>query len=218
MDARRILPPRVSGSRAKRIPCPCNKPGLAGSVPSPRHRSHQPASTLQSPQGLGHSIYQPTPGLSRRYSLVTSITYLQNLPRVNTTGYQAERLHDIVCDASNFYKSAIFERLSHYLRDVFPPGSRYHRPAAATHQQQQTCRQAKRKEYATTQIHWRSNRICCIKNILGDVEDDRRWNLTGQQYSHSQQLSPCLNAHHTPSRTPLRVRSKQKRSEQLEPP
>ena len=62
MDARRILPPRSSESRAERTPCPCNKPGLVASVPSPHHRSHQPASTLSSPQGLGHSIYQPTPG------------------------------------------------------------------------------------------------------------------------------------------------------------
>ena len=45
-----------------------------------------------------------------------------------------------------------------------------------------------------------------------------RWSLTGQQYSHSRQPSPCLNAHNTPSRTPLRVRSKQRRSEQLDPP
>ena len=45
-----------------------------------------------------------------------------------------------------------------------------------------------------------------------------RWSLTGQQYSHSRQPSPCLNAHNTPSRTPLGVRSKQRRSEQLNPP
>ena len=44
-----------------------------------------------------------------------------------------------------------------------------------------------------------------------------RWSLTGQQYSHSRQPSPCLNAHNTPSRTPLLVRSNQKRSEQLDP-
>ena len=37
-----------------------------------------------------------------------------------------------------------------------------------------------------------------------------RWSLTGQQYLHSRQPSPCLNANNTPSRTPLRVRSKQK--------
>ena len=41
-----------------------------------------------------------------------------------------------------------------------------------------------------------------------------RWSLTGQQYSHNRQRSPCRNA---PSRTPLRVRSNQKRSEQLGP-
>ena len=173
MDARRILPPRSSGSRATRIPCPCNKPGLAASVPTPHHRIHQRASKLPSPQGLGHSIYLPTPGSTRRHSFTTSITYganagteggflsphspsplliyLQNLPGVNTTGYQAERLHDIVWDASNSSESAIFERLSRYLRDVFPPGSPHHRPAAATHQQKQTRRQARRKEYATTQ-------------------------------------------------------------------
>ena len=56
------------------------------------------------------------------------------IPSVNTTGYQAERLHDIVCDASNSFKSAIFERLSRYLRDFFQHGSPHHRPAAATHQ------------------------------------------------------------------------------------
>ena len=44
------------------------------------------------------------------------------------------------------------------------------------------------------------------------------WSLTGQQYSHSRQPSPCLNAHNTPSRTPLRARSKPRRSEQLDPP
>ena len=75
MDARRILPPRLSGSPAERTPCPCNKPGLATNVTSPHHRSHQPASTLPSPQALGHSIYQPTPGPSRRHSFSTSITY-----------------------------------------------------------------------------------------------------------------------------------------------
>ena len=78
MDARRILPPRSSRSRAERTPCPCNKPGLAASVPSLHHRNHQPESTLPSPQGLGHSIYQPTPGPSRRYSFTTSITYGAN--------------------------------------------------------------------------------------------------------------------------------------------
>ena len=207
MDARRILPPRSTGSRAQPTPYPSNKPGLAASVPSPHHRSHQPASTLPSPQRLGHSIYQPTPGPSRRHSFTTSITYgadagtdggflsppslsplliyLQNLPRVNTTGYQAERLHDIVCDASNSSKSTIFKRLSRYLRDVFPPGSPHHQPAAATRQQQQTRRQARRREYATTQRHWRSNRMRCIKNILGDSRMpsshlEPRWSLTGQ--------------------------------------
>ena len=75
MDARRILPPRSSGSRAERIPGPCNKPGLAANVLSPHHSSHQPTSTLPSPQGLGHSIYQPTPGPSRRHSFNTSIIY-----------------------------------------------------------------------------------------------------------------------------------------------
>ena len=192
MDARRILHSRSSGSRAERTRCPCNKPGLAIHVPSPHHRSCQPASTLPSPQGLCHSIYQLTPGPSTRHSLTTSITYganagteegflfplfpsplliyLQNLLRVNTTGYQAERIHDIVCDGSDSCKSAIFERLSRYLRDVFRPGSSHHRPAAATNQQQQTRRQARRRECATTQRHWRSNRMQCIKNILGDVE------------------------------------------------
>ena len=75
---------------------------------------------------------------------------LHHFTRVNTTGYQTEHLHDIVCDASNSSKSAIFERLSRYLRDVFLPGSPHDRPAAATHQQQQTRRQARRRAYATT--------------------------------------------------------------------
>ena len=75
MDARRILPHRSLRSQADRTPCPCNKPVLAASVPSPHHRSHQPALTLPSPQGLGHSIYQPTPGPSRRHSFTTSIIY-----------------------------------------------------------------------------------------------------------------------------------------------
>ena len=43
-----------------------------------------------------------------------------------------------------------------------------------THQQQQTRRQANRREYATAQRHWRSNLIRCIKNILGDVEDAKQ--------------------------------------------
>ena len=110
-----------------------------------------------------------------RFSLPLSpsplLIHLQNLPRINITDYQAERLHDIVCNASTSSKSAIFERLSCYLRDVFLPGSPHHRPAAAIHQQQQTRRQARRREYATTQRHWRSNRMRCIKNILGNVED-----------------------------------------------
>ena len=42
-----------------------------------------------------------------------------------------------------------------------------------------------------------------------------RYSVTGQQYSESRQLLPCRNAHNTPSRTQLRVRSNQKRSEQL---
>ena len=57
MDARRILSSRSSGSRAEPTPYPSNKPGLAASVSSPHHRSHQPAWTPPSPQGLGHSIY-----------------------------------------------------------------------------------------------------------------------------------------------------------------
>ena len=82
MDARKILPPRSSGSRAEHTPCPCNKPDLTASVPSPHHRSHQPASTLPSPQGPGHSIYllpggtasplpsptEPTPGQREVFS------------------------------------------------------------------------------------------------------------------------------------------------------
>ena len=75
MDDRKILPPRSSGSRAEPTPYPSIKPDLAASVPSEHDRSHQPASTLPSPQGLGHSIYQPTPGSSRRLSFTTSITY-----------------------------------------------------------------------------------------------------------------------------------------------
>ena len=78
MDARRILPPRSSGSRDERTPYPCNKPGLAASVPSLHHRSHQPASTLSSPQGLGYSMYQQTVGPSRRHRFTTSITYGAN--------------------------------------------------------------------------------------------------------------------------------------------
>ena len=74
MDARRILLPRSSGSQAECTPCPCNKPGLTASVASPHHRRHQPTSTLPSPQGLGHSIYQPTPGPSRRHSFTTVFT------------------------------------------------------------------------------------------------------------------------------------------------
>ena len=50
----------------------------------------------------------------------------------------------------------------------------HHRPAVATHQQQQTRRQARRRGYATMQRHWRSNRRRCIKNILGAVEDAKQ--------------------------------------------
>ena len=79
-----------------------------------------------------------------------------------------------MCDASNSSKSAIFERLSRYLWDVFPPGSPHHQAAATTRYQQQMRRQARRREYATTQRHWSSNLIRCIKNILGDVEDAKQ--------------------------------------------
>ena len=160
--------------------------------------NHQPASTLPSPQGLGHSIYQPIPGPFRRHSLSTSTTYganagtegdfsqssahnLQNIPRVNTTGYQAERLHNIVYDVGNSSTSAIFERLSRYRRDVFPLGSPHHRPAVATHQQQQTRRQARCREYATTRRHWRSNR-CDVSRTS--------WEMSRMPSSH---LEPRLS-------------------------
>ena len=184
LDGRLKNPPyRSSGSRADRTLDPCNKPDLTASVPSPHHSSHQPTSALPSPQGWSLNIsansgsfQEPQPHhfhhlRSRRRDrgrfLLSPppppppppfpsplLIYLQNLPRVNTTGYQAERLHDIVCDASNSSKkSAIFERLSRYPRDVFPPGSPHYQPAAATNQQQQARRQARRREYATTQRH-----------------------------------------------------------------
>ena len=86
---------------------------------------------------------------------------LSRLPPVLCSYTYRTCLHDIECDASNSSKSAIFERLS---------GSPFHRPAAVTHEQQQTRRQARCREYATTQRHWRSNRMRCIKNILEDVE------------------------------------------------
>ena len=132
------------------------------------------ASPLPSPTcGTG-----PAPGQGEVFSSLPSpsplLTYLQNLPRVNTTCYQAERLHDIVCDASNSSKSTIFERLSCYLQDVFPPGSPHHRPAAAIHKQQQTRGQVRCRENATTQRHWPSHRMRCIKNFLGDVEDAKQ--------------------------------------------
>ena len=59
----------------------CPRPGMTN-VSSQRgghmygrskDRIHQPASTLPSPQGFGHSIYQQTPGSSRRHSFTISI-------------------------------------------------------------------------------------------------------------------------------------------------
>ena len=235
MDARRILHLRSSGSRAKRTPCPCNKPSLAASVLSPHHRSHQPASTLPSAQGLGHSIYQLTPGPSRRHSFTTSITYganpgtegcflypsppalnsslliyLENFPRVNTTGYQAERLHNIVCHASDSSKNAIFERLSRYLRVVFSPTA----TDAQASQTQRIRHDADTGAPTTCDL----SRTSWEMSRMPTSHLEPRWRLTGQQYSHSRQLSPCLNAYNTPSRTPLRARSKKRRSEQRDPP
>ena len=121
MDAQRILPPRSSGSRAERIPCSFNKPGLAESVPSPHHRSHQPASTLPSPQGLGHSIYQPTPGPSRRHSFTTSITLGAN------AGTDRGFLSPTPFPASAHILTELAESQYHQLSSRAPPRHRVRR-------------------------------------------------------------------------------------------
>ena len=104
----------------------------------------------------------------------------------NITGSQAERFHDIVCDASNSSKSA---SSSGYLVTC---GTFFHLARPTTDQRRQPTNN-------NMMPYW-------------------RWSLTGQQYSHSRQPSPCLNAYNTPSRTSLRVRLKQRRFEQLDPP
>ena len=92
----------------------------------------------------------------------------------------------------------------------------------ATHQQQQTQRQARRREYATTQRHWRSNCMRCIMNILGDVEvakQPRRaamepyWTTVFTQPA-TVTMPECIQDSVQDS---MRVRSKQRRSQQLDP-
>ena len=132
---------------------------LAASVPSPQHRSHQPALTLPSPQGLGHSITsqfrvlsggttspipsptEPSPGQKEVFSfplppVLWSYTYRTCRKLIPPAIKQSASTTSCAAPVTPPKEPSS----NGYLVTCFLLGSPHHRPAVATHQQQQTCR------------------------------------------------------------------------------
>ena len=95
------------------------------------------------------------------------LDYIQSLPELDGGMFQANRLQDIINNATKDNKECTFEKLSLYLIDIFPqPVIRNNNRRRRIAHRAKSKRAKRRCDYAMVQKLFKKNRSRCIQNIL----------------------------------------------------
>jgi len=97
------------------------------------------------------------------------LEYLESLPQMRSDAFQAIQLHNIVANARNTGREATLQRLTLYLREIFPPPSRKQPHTPKVPPAPKNKREERRRAYAITQELWKKNKKSCITSILEDL-------------------------------------------------